>query len=103
MQTSISNSLTAIRAVMEKAVSPSLLPRITLVGVTKTRTPELIKEAYENGIRNFGENYVQEFLEKQHLLPSDIKWHFIGNLQSNKVKQVLLPNLYMIETIDSLK
>lgn len=79
------------------------------MAVSKTKPVEAILEAYEEGQRHFGENYVQELQEKannQLILEKckDIKWHFIGHLQSNKVKKVVqLPNLYMIETIDNKK
>ncbi|ERL85350.1 pyridoxal phosphate homeostasis protein [Dendroctonus ponderosae] len=80
-----------------------------LVAVSKIKPAELILQAYEEGQRHFGENYVQELEEKGHnslILKNckDIKWHFIGHLQSNKVNKVLaVPNLFMIETVDSKK
>lgn len=80
-----------------------------LVAVSKTKPIEAILEAYEEGQRHFGENYVQELQDKANdkvILDKckDIKWHFIGHLQSNKVNRVVkLPNLYMIETIDNKK
>jgi pyridoxal phosphate enzyme (YggS family) len=76
-----------------------------LVAVSKTKPVEAIQEAYEAGHRIFGENYVQEMLEKAPVLPSDISWHFIGHLQSNKVKSIIesVPNLTMVETVDSTK
>ena len=58
----------------------------TLVAVSKTKPIELLMEAYNAGQRDFGENYVQELVDKQKLMPQDICWHFIGHLQSNKVK-----------------
>eukprot|EP00877_Chromochloris_zofingiensis_P007116 jgi/Chrzof1/2658/Cz11g24060.t1 len=78
-------------------------PRI--VAVSKTKPVEAIKKAYDAGHRVFGENYVKELLEKAPNLPSDIRWHFIGHLQSNKVKALLdgVPNLAMVETVDSKK
>lgn len=85
------------------------LQNVQLVAVSKTKPVEAILEAYEEGQRHFGENYVQELQDKANdelLLEKckDIKWHFIGHLQSNKVNRVVkLPNLYMIETIDSQK
>ena len=60
----------------------------TLVAVSKTNPVAAIKELYELGHRDFGENYVQELVEKQEQLPGDIRWHFIGHLQSNKVKYI---------------
>jgi PLP dependent protein len=79
--------------------------QVRLVAVSKTKPPELLREAYDAGQRVFGENYVQELLEKAPLLPSDIQWHFIGHLQSNKSKALIegVPNLVMVETVDSEK
>lgn len=73
-----------------------------LVAVSKTKSVEEIRLLYDMGQRDFGENYVQELLEKQALLPNDIRWHFIGHLQTNKVKY-LAPFIYMIQSVDSLK
>jgi pyridoxal phosphate enzyme (YggS family) len=74
----------------------------TLVAVSKTKPVEEIRALYDLGQRDFGENYVQELLEKEANLPKDIRWHFIGHLQSNKVK-FLAPFIYMIQSVDSLK
>ena len=60
-----------------------------------------IKQLYDFGHRDFGENYVQELIEKQALLPEDIRWHFIGHLQSNKVK-FIAPFVYLIHGVDSI-
>lgn len=77
-----------------------------LIAVSKTHSFEKIKILYEAGQRDFGENYVQELLEKAVLAAaaglSEIRWHFIGHLQTNKVK-VLLPNIYAIHSVDSMK
>lgn len=67
----------------------SLPPQVKLVAVSKTRTVEEIKALYDLGQRAFGENYPQELRDKQLLLPADIEWHFIGHLQTNKVKYIL--------------
>lgn len=77
----------------------------TIVAVSKTKPASDIKVLYDLGHRHFGENYVHEIVEKAPLLPADIKWHFIGHLQSNKVKTLLsrVPNLYLLETVDSVK
>ncbi|CAD7700213.1 unnamed protein product [Ostreobium quekettii] len=90
-----------IKAVADKA--NRLPPRV--VAVSKTQPAERIAAAYEAGMRHFGENYVQELIEKAPQLPEDIEWHFIGHLQSNKVNKLLegVPNLKMIETVDSEK
>lgn len=74
----------------------------TLVAVSKMQTIESIKHLYKLGQRDFGENYVQELIEKQALLPNDIRWHFIGHLQSNKVKYVA-PFIHLIQSVDSFK
>lgn len=74
----------------------------SLVAVSKFHPVEAIKEAYDAGQRLFGESRVQELLEKVPLLPADIKWHFIGHLQTNKVK-ALIPHVALIESIDSVR
>ena len=76
--------------------------KVTLVAVSKTKPVEDILELYELGQRDFGENYVQELVDKQLLLPKDIHWHFIGHLQSNKVKYIA-PFVHLIHGVDSLK
>jgi PLP dependent protein len=85
------------------AANARKVPR--LVAVSKTKPIEDIMEVYSLGHRSFGENYVHELLEKAPKLPTDIQWHFIGQLQSNKVKSLVtdVPNLYMIESVDSIK
>lgn len=74
----------------------------TLVAVSKTKSVEDIKELYDLGQKDFGENYVQELTEKQTQLPKDIHWHFIGHLQSNKVKQIA-SFIHLVQSVDSLK
>ena len=74
---------------------------VTLVAVSKTKPIEFIAEAYEAGQRDFGENKVQELCSKSNMLPDDIRWHLIGHLQTNKVKQVI-DKVYMIHSVDSL-
>jgi pyridoxal phosphate enzyme (YggS family) len=75
---------------------------VTLVAVSKTKSIEDILELYHLGQRDFGENYVQELVEKQAELPKDIRWHFIGHLQSNKVK-LIAPFVHLIHSVDSEK
>jgi len=75
---------------------------VTLVAVSKTKPIEDIQELYALGHRDFGENYVQEIQEKYPVLPDDIRWHFIGHVQSNKVK-FIAPYVYMIHGVDSFK
>lgn len=74
---------------------------VTLVAVSKFHPSEAIREAYEIGERDFGESRVQELLVKHQTLPSDIRWHMIGHLQTNKVR-VIMPFIYMIQSVDSL-
>ncbi len=76
-----------------------------MVAVSKTKPAVDIMELYNHGHRHFGENYVQELIEKAQTLPTDINWHFIGHLQSGKAKDLIkgVPNLFVIETVDSLK
>lgn len=75
---------------------------VTLVAVSKTKPVEDIMEAYNAGQRIFGENMVQELVDKYEELPKDIEWHLIGHLQTNKVKYIA-PFISMIESVDSLK
>ncbi|OAY25887.1 pyridoxal phosphate homeostasis protein [Manihot esculenta] len=78
---------------------------IRVVAVSKTKPVSVIRQVYDAGHRCFGENYVQEIVEKAPQLPEDIEWHFIGNLQSNKAKPLLagVPNLAMVESVDDEK
>ena len=62
---------------------------VTLIAVSKTKPVELLKECYQTGIRDFGENKVQELVEKYDQMPSDVRWHLIGHLQTNKVKYII--------------
>lgn len=75
-----------------------------LVAVSKTKPVSLMLEAYEAEQRHFGENYVQELVSKAPDMPDDVKWHFIGGLQSNKAKVLVsIPNLYVVESVDREK
>jgi PLP dependent protein len=75
---------------------------VTLVAVSKTKPVEMLMEAYNAGFMRFGENYVQELVDKHEAMPKDIEWHFIGHLQSNKVKYIA-PFVSLIHSVDSLK
>lgn len=75
---------------------------VKLVAVSKFKPKELLLEAYEIGFRTFGENYVQELVDKYEALPKDIEWHFIGHLQTNKVKYIA-PFVHLIHSVDSFK
>ncbi|MDK2773109.1 MAG: YggS family pyridoxal phosphate-dependent enzyme [Flavobacterium sp.] len=83
-------------------IKSSLPEHVTLVAVSKTKPNADILEAYEAGQRVFGENYVQELVEKHDQLPNDIEWHFIGHLQSRKAK-LIAPFVSLIHGVDSLK
>jgi pyridoxal phosphate enzyme (YggS family) len=91
------------RSIHDAAVKTGRDPEgVRLVLVTKTVEPALILEAYQAGERDFGENRVQEWLEKKDLLPSDIRWHLIGHLQTNKVKHVI-GRVSLIHSLDRLE
>ena len=75
---------------------------VTLIAVSKTKPIEMLQEAYEAGARDFGENKVQELMDKIPALPDDIRWHMIGHLQRNKVKYII-DKVYLIHSVDSLK
>ncbi len=83
-------------------VTATLPQNVELLAVTKFHPIEALQEAYDYGLRRFGENRVQELLSKQPNMPSDIKWHFIGHLQSNKVRQII-GRVEMIESVDTVR
>lgn len=83
-----------------KEIIAALKDKATLVAVSKTKPVEDIQALYDLGQRDFGENYVQELADKQQQLPADIRWHFIGHLQSNKVKYIA-PFAHLIHGVDS--
>ena len=89
--------MTRINKVKEKIPG-----NVILVAVSKTKPIEDIKEAYNLGILDFGENKVQELIEKEEALPKDIRWHFIGKLQTNKVKY-LVGKTFLIHSLDSTR
>lgn len=91
-----------LTAAYEKIHKELTEKHVSLVAVSKTKTAGEIMEAYNAGIRDFGENYVQELVEKYEALPKDIRWHFIGHLQSNKVKYIA-PFAHLVHGIDSEK
>lgn len=74
-----------------------------LICVSKTRSNDEIMEAYNMGMRDFGENHVRELCDKRKTLPKDIKWHMIGHLQTNKVKELLNDDIFLIHSVDSIK
>ena len=78
------------------------LNETTLIAVSKTKPISMLEEAYSYGIRDFGENKVQELCDKYEKLPKDIRWHLIGHLQRNKVKYIV-DKAYLIHSVDSLR
>ncbi len=76
--------------------------KITLVAVSKTQPEQAIRKLYDQGQRDFGENRVSEVVDKEAALPDDIRWHFIGHLQRNKVKAIL-PFVHLIHSVDSAR
>ncbi len=92
-------SITANISAIKKEIGTS---NVKLIAVSKTKPAESILEAYEAGHRLFGENMVQELVEKHEKLPKDIEWHLIGHLQTNKVKYIA-PFITLIHSVDSLK
>jgi hypothetical protein len=83
-------------------VRTELSTDVTLIAVSKTKPIEAIVEAYDAGQRDFGENKVQELIDKYEKLPKDIRWHMIGHLQTNKVKYIA-PFVHLIHGVDSIK
>lgn len=83
-------------------IKKSIPEGVTLVAVSKTKPVEDLEEAYNMGIRDFGENKVQELMDKYEMLPKDIRWHLIGHLQRNKVKYIV-GKVHLIHSLDSVK
>lgn len=91
-----------IQANLESVKRSFVNPGCKLIAVSKTKPIEDLREAYEAGIRDFGENKVQEIQAKQPEMPADTRWHMIGHLQSNKIKYIA-PFVYLIHGVDSFK
>ena len=85
-----------------RSIIDNIPKKVSLVAVSKTKPVELIKNAYDCGQRDFGENKVQELVNKFESLPKDIKWHMIGHLQRNKVKYIA-PFVYLVHSVDSIR
>ena len=83
-------------------ISENIPENVSLIAVSKTKSKNLIELAYNHGQRDFGENKVQELVEKYNSLQKDINWHMIGHLQRNKVKQIA-PFVYLIHSVDSYR
>lgn len=100
----IKENINYVEQVIDKACKESKRDRsdVTLIAVSKTKPVEMLKEAYEIGCRDFGENKVQELIDKYEVMPKDIRWHMIGHLQRNKVKYIV-DKVYLIHSVDSLR
>ncbi|WP_291120344.1 YggS family pyridoxal phosphate-dependent enzyme [Empedobacter sp. UBA7248] len=85
-----------------KTIEATIPAHVTLVAVSKTKPVEDLQEAYAAGMRDFGENKIQEMCDKYEILPKDIRWHMIGHVQTNKVKY-MAPFVHLIHGVDSLK
>ena len=85
-----------------KTIETTIPAHVTLVAVSKTKPVEDLQEAYAAGMRDFGENKIQEMCDKYEVLPKDIRWHMIGHVQTNKVKY-MAPFVHLIHGVDSLK
>ena len=85
-----------------KTIETTIPANVTLVAVSKTKPVEDLQEAYAAGMRDFGENKIQEMCDKYEILPKDIRWHMIGHVQTNKVKY-MAPFVHLIHGVDSLK
>ncbi len=102
--TLIRENIQAVEQEIESACQKSGRERrdVTLIAVSKTKPVSMLREAYEAGARDFGENKVQELMDKIPEMPADVRWHMIGHLQTNKVKYIV-GRVYMIHSVDSLR
>lgn len=98
----IVENIADVRKKIELAAKKGNNSNVTLIAVSKTKPVSDIEQAYTTGIRDYGENKVQELDEKYPVLPKDIKWHLIGHLQTNKVKYIV-DKVYLIHSVDSYK
>lgn len=99
----ITENINEVRKNMEEAcrVSGRNPEEVSLIAVSKTKPVSMLQEAYDAGCRDFGENKVQEIMDKIDRLPSDIRWHMIGHLQTNKIKYIV-GKVFLIHSVDSL-
>lgn len=100
----LKDNLTNVEKTIQAACEKGARKRsdVTLVAVSKTKPVEMLQEIYDAGVRDFGENKVQEICEKYDKLPADIRWHMIGHLQRNKVKYII-DKVCMIHSVDSYR
>jgi pyridoxal phosphate enzyme (YggS family) len=102
-QAELIHNYSSVLSRIEQTPRP-LSNQVQLIAVSKLKPASDIKALYDYGVRHFGENYAQELISKAEILPRDIKWHFIGGLQTNKCKDLnKIENLYAVQTVDSLK
>lgn len=100
-ETCVSHYKEVLGSITELTKQLGLEQQPRLVAVSKTKPVSLIQALYDVGHRDFGENYIQELATKAPELPSDIRWRFIGHLQSNKVSKLCsIPNVHTVETVD---
>lgn len=104
MNEMLKENLSLVEENIQKVCRECQIPReeITLIAVSKTKPVEMLQEIYDTGCRDFGENKVQELVDKYEELPKDIRWHMIGHLQRNKVKY-LIGKVVLIHSVDSLR
>lgn len=104
INTAISENICQVKVNIERACNRAgrNMKDVTLIAVSKTKPIYMLQEAYDCGCRHFGENKVQELIDKYDRMPKDIKWHMIGHLQRNKVKYIV-DKAYLIHSVDSLK
>ena len=100
----LADKLNLVKKNIEEACSTSgrSPEEVTLIAVSKTKPVEMLREAYDAGARVFGENKVQEIMDKYDQMPSDVQWHMIGHLQRNKVKYII-DKVSMIHSVDSIR
>lgn len=100
----LKENLEAVEEKVQRACEVSGRDRseVTLIAVSKTKPVEMLQEIYEAGVRDFGENKVQELTEKYEIMPKDMRWHMIGHLQRNKVKYIV-DKTTLIHSVDSLR
>ena len=100
----IQENIAAVQSVIDAECDKAGRNRseVTLIAVSKTKPVEMLWEAYDAGCRDFGENKVQELLDKYEVMPKDIRWHMIGHLQRNKVKYIV-DKVFLIHSVDSLR
>lgn len=100
----LKENLKEVQNNIEKVCENKQIPRenVTLIAVSKTKPVEMLQEIYDAGCRDFGENKVQELVDKYEVMPKDIRWHMIGHLQRNKVKYIV-DKVHLIHSVDSFR